>query len=220
MIAIAMGLAWASYTLMLWGYTLIKGYNISLIQLVNPVHNYTGAWPPQVAGNTVIIPDGTKASLVTASFESDTTTSGTSSDGSAPTASGNSIASIAAGYKGHCYSYGGAPGTSGKNCWDCSSFCNWVIGHDAGQSIPGYGPGKYTGAVHGPPTGSWLAFGQSVSKNNMQAGDVIVWLTHMGIYLGGGQMISALNSKLGTQVTSIAGGSPGGETYVVRRVSK
>lgn len=219
MIAVAMALGWASYTLILWGYCLIKGYNVSVVQLTNPSHPYSGQWPPQVAGNTAIIPDGTAASLVTASFETDTTSS-SSSDTSSPTAAGGSIASIATGYKGHCYSYGGAPGTNGKHCWDCSSFVNWVVGHDAGQSIPGFAPGKYTGAVHGPPTGSWLGFGKSVSRSSMQAGDIIVWATHMGIYLGGGQMISALNEKLGTQVTSIAGGSPGGEVYVVRRVSK
>ncbi len=221
MIAIAMALGWASYTLMLWGYTLLRGYNISLVQLVNPVHNYTGQWPPAAAGNSVIIPDGTSASLVNAAFESDTTQGSTTANGgSGGSSSGSSIAADAMGYKGHCYSYGGSPGTSGKNCWDCSSFCNWVLGHDVGITLPD-GDTRYNGTSHGPSTLSYLAFGRAVSggANAAQAGDLCVWQSHMGIALGGGQMISALNERLGTQVTSIPGGAPGGEVLLVRRVS-
>jgi hypothetical protein len=33
-----MGLAWAGYTGMLWAYCLIRGYDVTLGQLVNPVH--------------------------------------------------------------------------------------------------------------------------------------------------------------------------------------
>jgi hypothetical protein len=36
--AIGMGLAWAGYTGMLWAYCLIRGYDVTLGQLVNPVH--------------------------------------------------------------------------------------------------------------------------------------------------------------------------------------
>jgi hypothetical protein len=45
MTAVAMGLLWGSYTLMFWGYTLIKGYDISIEQIVIP-GKYTGTWPP------------------------------------------------------------------------------------------------------------------------------------------------------------------------------
>ncbi len=83
MIAVAMALGWASYTLMLWGYSLLKGYNISLVQLVNPVHQYTGQWPPHLAGNSTIIPDGTSKSETNATFESDTTSAATSSGSNA-----------------------------------------------------------------------------------------------------------------------------------------
>jgi len=114
-------------------------------------------------------------------------------------------------YQGHCYLYGGAPGLTGAGCWDCSSFVNWYIGHDLGRPIPGVA--HYDGSSHGPATGSWLIWSGAVTipASQAQDGDIVVWPTHMGIYLGGGQMISALNPSLGTRVTSVAGGAPGGE---------
>lgn len=133
------------------------------------------------------------------------------------------IASDAMAYQGHSYIYGGAPGTNGQSGWDCSSFCNWVIGHDLSGAIPGFKAGSYTGAVHGPATGSWLTTGLcstiSIGKvtSAAQPGDLIVWQTHMGIYTGNGDMISALNSQLGTRVTTVSGGAPGGELLTVRR---
>jgi len=41
--AIAIALLWASYTGGLWGYCLIRGYNVTLKQLLSP------QWPPQAA---------------------------------------------------------------------------------------------------------------------------------------------------------------------------
>jgi len=116
-------------------------------------------------------------------------------------------------YVGHAYLFGGAPGRDGKSPWDCSSFANWVVGHDQGLPIPGYAGGTYDGRVHGPATVGWLAWSgaQHIPASSAQPGDLIVWASHMGIYLGGGQMISALNPRLGTRVTTVKGGAPGGE---------
>jgi peptidoglycan DL-endopeptidase CwlO len=130
------------------------------------------------------------------------------------------IAGDAQKYVGHAYLYGGAPGTNGQDPWDCSSACNWIIGHDAGMSIPGYKNGSYTGAVHGPATLSWITWGTFVSHNpkDAQAGDICVWETHMGIAIGNGKMISALNPHLGTEITTIQDGAPGGELLYVRKI--
>ena len=57
------------------------------------------------------------------------------------------------------------------------------------------------------------------SPGSAQAGDLCVWQTHMGIAVGGGQMVSALNERLGTRVTTISGGAPGGEVLFVRRIT-
>lgn len=134
----------------------------------------------------------------------DNTGAGTVSTGGS--ASGDAIASDALRYQGHCYQFGGAPGTDGSGCWDCSSFCNWVIGHDFGLAIPGFPAGKYTGTSHGPPTIAWLAsigtLTTHISRNQVRPGDLFVWQTHMGIALGQNSMISAENPLSGTAVAT------------------
>ncbi len=141
---------------------------------------------------------------------------------SAPGTTPSAIANDALQYEGHAYLYGGAPGTSGKSPWDCSSFCNWVLGHDLGMTLPGDSSPGYSGTSHGPTTLSYLGWsGASTVSNSAsaaQAGDLCVWQTHMGIAIGGGQMISALDESLGTKVTTIPGGAPTGELLFVRRV--
>jgi hypothetical protein len=42
-----MGLLWSGYTLIFWGYCQIKGYDISLRDIVQPTH-YKGNWPPKL----------------------------------------------------------------------------------------------------------------------------------------------------------------------------
>jgi len=37
--AIGVGLAWAGYTLGIWGFCLVRGYNVSFMQL------FKGTWP-------------------------------------------------------------------------------------------------------------------------------------------------------------------------------
>lgn len=119
---------------------------------------------------------------------------------------GSAIADDAIRYAGHAYLYGGSPGRNGTNPWDCSSFCNWVIGHDTGNAIPGFGPGKYDGTTHGPPTGSWAIWpgARRVSRAELSPGDVIVWATHMGIYIGQDKMISAESPQNGTRIGDVS----------------
>lgn len=69
MIVVGFGLAWASYTAMFWGWSMVKGYNLTLGQIVSP-KPYSGAWPPAAAG------------AVTASSTSGTSSSTGSSIGS------------------------------------------------------------------------------------------------------------------------------------------
>jgi len=135
------------------------------------------------------------------------TVADTQSSNSNASANASSISADAVQYAGHCYLYGGAPGTNGKNCWDCSSFCNWVIGRDLGLAIPGYRAGQYTGVVHGPATLEWMVWSGcvTVQAKDAQPGDLLITSGHMGIYVGNGKMISALNEKLGTLVTTVQG---------------
>lgn len=47
--AIGMALLWGGYTLGMWGYCQLQGYQISIAQLVIP-SRYTGSWPPPLYG--------------------------------------------------------------------------------------------------------------------------------------------------------------------------
>jgi cell wall-associated NlpC family hydrolase len=132
---------------------------------------------------------------------------GGSSVGSSVAPGDGSIAGIATQYQGHAYRFGGAPGRNGDQPWDCSSFCNYVIGVKLGLAIPGYASGGYDGTTHGPPTGMWGVWPglTHISRQEVQAGDLVVWLNHMGIAVSNSQMISALNPETGTKVTPIDG---------------
>jgi len=155
---------------------------------------------------------------------SDANSTSSSSASGTGTATGSAISDDAMKYEGHAYAYGGAPGPNGTSPWDCSSMDSFVLGHDLGYQIPGGSWASVTdnGSQHGPATTSYLVWSGATTVGNSassaQAGDLLVWQTHMGICTGGGNMISALNESLGTQVTTIADGAPTGELLFVRRV--
>jgi hypothetical protein len=52
-VAVAFMLVWLGYSQGLWGYCLLRDYNVTFGQLVSPVHPYAGPWPPPAipAGN-------------------------------------------------------------------------------------------------------------------------------------------------------------------------
>lgn len=137
-------------------------------------------------------------------------------------ASGSAIASDALKYQGHAYLYGGAPGQTGANPWDCSSFTSYVLGHDMKLAIPGGSWATVTGngSQHGPTTTDYLAWSgaSTISANQVQAGDLCCWSTHIGIAINNTQMISALNPTLCTAVTGIVNGGPQGEAVKYRRL--
>jgi hypothetical protein len=94
MVAIGMGLAFVSYSLGLWGYSLVRGYNLSAKQIISPTGPYTGKWPPPLAGNTVIIPNGSAADVQTTALVL-TNPPGNSLAGGAPSAAAGGIANTA-----------------------------------------------------------------------------------------------------------------------------
>lgn len=85
---------------------------------------------------------------------------------------------------GHPYVWGG---TSFQNGWDCSGFVQWAYAQ-AGVALP--------------RTEQWASM---IKTNSPQPGDIVVqnpdgpnhW-SHIGIYIGNGKMISALNPSVGT----------------------
>jgi hypothetical protein len=62
--AIGMGLGWLGYSLGLWGWSLLRGYNVTLGQLMSPTHPYAGAWPPPLLPNTQTLPGKQQATQV------------------------------------------------------------------------------------------------------------------------------------------------------------
>ncbi|WP_304340506.1 NlpC/P60 family protein [Metaclostridioides mangenotii] len=165
---------------------------------------------PQVNGTES---NGTTEENVTESSESDTNTnsennesanSGSNSseeesnDSSSdvPASSSSSVQSVL----NLAYSKQGLPyvwGAEGPNSFDCSGFTKYVFNNSAGVSIP-------------RTSKEQAKFGQTVSKSNLQPGDMVFFTTdgsgqvsHVGIYVGGGSMIHAPSSGKNIKVTSI-----------------
>lgn len=91
------------------------------------------------------------------------------------------VVSIAQSKVGSPYVYGAA----GPNAFDCSGFTSWVYAQ-AGKSIPRTSQAQ-------------AAAGQQVALSNIQPGDIVVYYggaSHVGIYVGNGQIIDALNSGI------------------------
>ena len=108
-------------------------------------------------------------------------------------AANNAIAGAGLRYAGagHVYRWGGGNPDRG---WDCSGFTNYVLCHDLGLAIPGYGGGAFTGSSHGPVTAQWAIWSgcQSIPREQLDAGDLVVWpARHMGIALDGQTMVHA-----------------------------
>lgn len=142
-----------------------------------------------------------------------TVTSGNALGG---TGGGGDLAGIAQSYVGKLqYVFGGPPppGTV-----DCSSFASKCLSQ-AGVNNPGGMP--YSSATHGPSTISYLSWDGAVtvghSPTDAQRNDLCVWQTHMGIAIGGGQMVSARDQAEGVGIDTIAGDVPG-ELLFVRRL--
>lgn len=104
---------------------------------------------------------------------------------------GQAVAAAMA-HQGHPYVWGG---------WDCSGFINHVLGQQLGLAIPGYKAGQYAGPPpHGPVVSDWLTTDLCVTVPAPKPGDLCIWGpdSHIGMYVGGGDFISALNPSKGT----------------------
>jgi cell wall-associated NlpC family hydrolase len=88
--------------------------------------------------------------------------------------------------EGSGYVYGG----TSFGGWDCSGFVQWVYAQNG---------------INLPRT-TWSQFAALRPTSNPQPGDLVSQNggSHVGIYLGNGQMISALNPSQGTQVHPVS----------------
>lgn len=96
-------------------------------------------------------------------------------------------------------------GQSSAQGMDCSGLVNQVVGRDLGLPIPGSASGQYSG--HGPVTGQWYVWSgcTTVSKDQAAPGDLVCWTSHIGIYLGDGQMINAPSAGRTVEIDKVWG---------------
>lgn len=106
---------------------------------------------------------------------------------SAPSGSGGAaVVSYASQFVGNPYVYGGSSLTNGT---DCSGFVMSVY------SAFGVGLPHSSSAMR--------SVGYGVDVNSMQAGDIVCYSGHVGIYTGNGTIVNALNTSSGITYTNV-----------------
>jgi cell wall-associated NlpC family hydrolase len=109
-----------------------------------------------------------------------------------PAPGGADVADLAAHYVGSPYRWGGASPAG----FDCTGFVMWIYSQ-FGVSLPHTEAGQ-------------LGAGQQVDSSSLQPGDVLVFantyrrgLSHVGIYLGGGQFVHAVDERHGVLISQL-----------------
>jgi cell wall-associated NlpC family hydrolase len=137
--------------------------------------------------------------------------------GTTGSVTGQMIADAALKYNGAGYVWGGAP-SKGAGNWDCSSFVNWVIGHDLRLSIPQ--DSRYDGTSHGPDVAAWILWSgvKHITGGAARPGDLLAWGPdeHIGIAISGTHMISAENAQRGTRTDQFSGFAAGHRPLILR----
>ena len=121
--------------------------------------------------------------------------------------SSSSIVSVAQNYMGVPYVWGG----TSPSGFDCSGFTQYVF-RQCGYSINRTADAQYSN-------------GSYVSYDSLQAGDLVFFantysasgITHVGIYIGGGQFIHAANG--GVKISSLSESYYSSRYYGARRIA-
>lgn len=124
------------------------------------------------------------------------------------TAIGQKIANEAMNYLGYPYVWGGTTPSG----FDCSGFVYYIVN-------------KVTGGGFPRDMASQVTSGTYVDANNLQPGDLVFqqntyqWgLSHVGIYIGNGQFISAANESVGVAISNLWDSYWGPRYYTARRI--
>ncbi len=116
----------------------------------------------------------------------------------APSAAGSSATGFAMKFVGYPYVWGG----EGPGGFDCSGFTRYVY-RQFGLNLPHSAAGQFN-----------TAYGAVVSNPaDLQPGDLVFFantymrgISHVGIYIGGGNVVQALTPGLGVGVANLGGG--------------
>lgn len=168
-------------------------------ELLNPLLNYQRLLDnPNISKKaknyitqaTGLSPTVTEQKTVVPSTGETYTTSGNTAQTTKASATGNTIADAAQKYIGIPYVWGGESMSEGG--MDCSGFVYNAL-KDAGYDI-----GRTTAQ-------GYRSYGNTVSKSDMQPGDLIFFgknnndASHIGIYIGNGQMIHSSGGSKNTK---------------------
>lgn len=107
---------------------------------------------------------------------------------SAPSAAGASAVGRAMSKIGAPYRWGAA----GPNAFDCSGLVNWAF-KSAGVSLP-------------RTSRAMSRVGRPVAKSDLRPGDLVFFyrpVSHVGIYIGNGKVVNALNSRTPVKISDI-----------------
>lgn len=121
---------------------------------------------------------------------------------------GDQIAAVAMQYVGYPYVWGGTTPAG----FDCSGFTFHVVNQVTGGGFPRLMDGQ-------------VASGNYVDPNDLRPGDLVFqqntyqWgLSHVGIYIGDGQFVSAANESTGVTISSLWDSYWGPRYYTARRI--
>jgi cell wall-associated NlpC family hydrolase len=144
----------------------------------------TAADPPTTSGATTTVATTTTTATTTEAAGPTTTAAQAALSGGHPEA-----ASIALQYLGIPYQWGGASPSSG---FDCSGFVMYVYAQ-VGLQLPHFAAGQY-------------GYGEAVQRDQLQPGDLVFFdgLSHVGIYLGNGQLIHAPHTGDVVRIASLS----------------
>lgn len=153
---------------------------------IQDAYRYFGLTGGNGAATTNAAPAAT-GKTPTASYSGAATVAPAAAPDKAPRATGGNQAIVDAAYAGlgRQYVWGGTSPTTG---WDCSGFVQWAYAQ-AGKQLP--------------RTEQWTAMTRTATP---APGDLVVGNggSHVGIYVGNGQEISALNPTQGTLKHSVS----------------
>lgn len=138
------------------------------------------------------------------STKKETTTQSTTSITAQTSGKGATVVATAKNYIGSKYVYG----ATGPNSFDCSGFTQYVF--------------KLHGVSLNRTAAAQYSNGVAVDRTNLQPGDLVMFgksgINHVGIYIGGGQIVHAANPSRGVTIDTITSGYYNNNYVGARRV--
>lgn len=138
------------------------------------------------------------------STKKETTTQSTTSITAQTSGKGATVVATAKNYIGSKYVYG----ATGPNSFDCSGFTQYVF--------------KLHGVSLNRTAAAQYSNGAAVDRTNLQPGDLVMFgksgINHVGIYIGGGQIVHAANPSRGVTIDTITSGYYNNNYVGARRV--